>query len=182
MENRPAERELLQRRAEQALEDPASLEPSEPLLFARPQLRLWHYPAFFVWTTWMVFEQPANEHSLLARRVIWDSPYDHSRFSDPLEGVRQGFSAPPTLTVDDASTIDNALQPFLHELGRQPIPVVTPHPSIGLDGETFGFQSYGSSATIRLQWWHDGPKEWRPLIEAIGRIRDFLDSLFEASL
>lgn len=176
--NRPDEYWLLLSRAERTLEDPASLEPRERLRRARPQLRLWHYPAFFAWTAWMVFEPIADEHALIVRRVIWDSPYDLSRFSDPLEGVRQGFFAPPTLTVDDARTTDKALQPYLRGLRRQPIPVVTVRPSIGLDGETYGFQSYGSSDTLHLEWWCEGPKEWLPLIESVGRMRNFLNRLF----
>ncbi len=127
----------------------------------------------------MVFEQPADAHALMVRRVIWDNPHDHGRFSDPLEGVRQGFFATPSLTVDDARTTRKALQPYLRELRAQPIPVLILRPAIGLDGETFGFQNHASSDTIRLEWWCDGPKEWRPLIKAVGRMRDFLDSLFQ---
>lgn len=127
----------------------------------------------------MVFQRDKDGHELLVRRVNWDHPHDFRRFSDPLEGVRQGFFAPPTLVVHDARTTDRALRPYLRELRKLSIPPLGIDASIGIDGETFGLQTYGASDSTRLEWWCEGPREWRPFTEAAGRLRNFLDGLFE---
>lgn len=175
LENRPAEREALERHGRLALEDAARHEPQEAVRDLRPLIRLWHYPAFFAHTSWTVFE-PLDEESRtrLVRQVRWDRPRDLLRFSDPLEGVKQGLHAPPSVSVRDVRVGDNVLRGYLHELSGLPIPVVGIETPIGLDGETFGLQLYGHFLAAQLQWWGEGPPAWSAFTSTIARLRTHL--------
>src|SRR5215813_11746554 len=90
LEQRPAERAALETRGQHALEAAAQHEPQEVVRSLQPLLCLWHYPAFSAYTSWTVFDPPDDAHTRLVRQVQWDRPHDMRRFSDPLEGVKQG--------------------------------------------------------------------------------------------
>ena len=144
IENRPAERETLESGGRRALEEAAQQEPQEVVRDLRPLLRLWHYPAYFAHTSWTVFGPIGKSHTRLVRQVRWDRPHDMSRFSDPLEGVKQGFHAPPSVSVRDAPVAEGLLRRHLRELSKLPIPVVGIEEPVGLDGEIFGLKVYHS--------------------------------------
>lgn len=180
-ENRPEARAELERRARQALEHPEAIEPVGVLDRMHVTLRLWRYPAFFNHVAWSVFEPHANEagkRQTLVREVVWDRAHDLARFSDPLEGVRQGFHSPPTLHLRDAAVSSRQYQRLLHDIATHPAPVVQFRSIIGLDGEQFGIASETGFNSARMEWWGDGPKEWRDFIAAVMRLRAFLQSCF----
>src|SRR5258707_13785909 len=112
-EHRPAERAALETRGRHALEEAAQHEPREAVRNLQPLLRLWHSAAFFAHTSWTVFDPPDQAHTRLVRQGQWDRPHDMRRFSDPLEGVKQGFHAPPTVNVRDARVPDKTLRTHL---------------------------------------------------------------------
>ena len=101
-----------------------------------------------------------------------------SRFSDPLEGVGQGFHAPPSVTVRDASVAEELLRRHLKELSKLPIPVVGIEEPVGLDGEDFGLRVYGYFLGTQLEWWADGPRSWAAFTAAVARLRGFLAAQF----
>lgn len=179
LENRTVERAALETRGQCALEEAAQYEPQEAIRGLQPLLRVWYYPAFFVHTSWTVFDPPDPARTRLVRQVQWDRPHDLLRFSDPLEGVKQGFQAPPTVSVRDARVVDTTLRRHLAELRRLPIPVAGLAAPIGLDGEVFGLQCYGSFLATHLQWWGEGPHAWSAFTAAVTRLRNVLAAHFD---
>jgi len=180
MENRPEERAELEARGLHALEHPEPPEPREWGQRFAPSLRLWRYPAFDAWTAWTVFEmvlRPADREEpafVQICEVTWDRPYDMGRFADPLEGVRRGFRAPPTIRVRDGELPAGELRAWQDGMAHAAIPLLGIGEVIGLDGERLGIETYGGSQPIRLSWWADGPEEWRPLTRAVMKLMDTL--------
>jgi hypothetical protein len=178
VEDRPEERRTLELRGLLALEYAAQHEPVEMIRELRPLLRLWNYPAFFPYTSWTVFDPPDASRNRLVRQVQWDRPHDMLRFSDPLEGVRQGFHAPPSLRVNDAYIADGTLQQYLDELSRLPIAVVGIAAPLVLDGEVAGLQVYEHFFGTQVQWSGDGPSTWSAFTAAVARLQSFLADQF----
>ena len=55
------------------------------------QLLLWRYPSFGQFSSWQL-----TSCGLLRR--VWDRPHDYLMVSQPLEGIRRGHLAEPTIT------------------------------------------------------------------------------------
>jgi hypothetical protein len=178
-EQRPEERAALETRGQRALEDATEHEPREVVRHLRPLLRLWSYPAFLAYTSWTVFDPPDDTHTRLLRQVQWDRPYDLLPFADPLEGVKRGWQAPPTLSIRDAQVADALLRRHLEELRRLPIPVAGVEAPVGVDGELFGLQYDGVFLATRLQWWEEGPQAWSAFTLAVTRLRNALAEHFD---
>lgn len=182
VENRPEELAELQSRAFWALEHPGQIEPREAIDRLRQMLRLWQYPAFDQYRAWAVFiprrEVLVDETRVLVREVIWNRLHDLQRFANPLEWLRQGYRTPPLLHVRDVEIAYSHLSSLLDELARLPVPVAGIQPRWGLDGETFGFE-HGDSLFlhIQLEWWGDGPTEWKVFTDCVAHLRALLQSL-----
>lgn len=178
-ENRPEERAELESRAFWALEHLGQVEPREAVDRLQQMLRLWQYPAFDQYSAWAVFiprrEALVDETRVLIREVTWDRPHDLQRFANPLEWLKQGYRTPPLLHVQDVKIAYSRISALLGDLARLPVQVVAVQTLIGLDGEEFGFE-YSASFLIRarLEWWCDGPTEWRAFIDCVARLRETL--------
>jgi hypothetical protein len=180
-ENRPEARAKLERGARQALKHPEAIEPMDALDRMHVTLRLWHYPAFFNHVAWSVFEPHSDEagkRQMLVREVLWDRTHDLARFSDPLEGAGQGFNSPATIHVRDAAVPAREYRRLLREIAAHPVTLVQFQSIIGLDGERFGIASAAGFNAVCVEWWGDGPKQWRDFIAAVTRLREFLRSCY----
>jgi hypothetical protein len=177
-ENRPEEFAELVARAHHALEHAEQLEPQETVSNVRLMLRHWRYHAFLDHRSWTVF-RPARQYMsqgpFIVREVVWARAHDVRRFSDPLEWLRQGYRAPPTLTVRDASMPPSDIVPLLVKLADAPVPLAGVDLSWGVDATACGFEN-GEPCyfKVRLQWWGDGPAEWRTFTQAVARLRQTL--------
>lgn len=170
-ENRPEAIAELCERALWALEHADQAEPTQVLLGYRSVLRLWHYPSFDQHMSLTQFEHVHDSgRPMRVRAIIWDRPHDMARFADPLEGVRQGFHAPPTIIVRDAEIAREELDPIMRALNVARIPVTGVDVYFGLDGESYGIAVAGA----RLEWWEDGPRKWRTLTRTVARLREVL--------
>lgn len=121
MENRTDERNELLARGRHALEHPGEVEPRGDLHHYGLFLRLWRYPSFAPWTSWALFEPDryaVDANALYVRQITWDQGRDLGRFADPMEWLRQGYRAPPTIHVADASVPRQTLKPYLDELAH----------------------------------------------------------------
>ncbi len=183
MEHRPEELATLKSRAQSALEHPDLLEPHARLHEMHQLLRLWHDPAFGNPTTWAIFESRAGASTsrrsqlsfqLAAREVTWKRQHDMGRFSDPLQGVREGFHAPPTIRVQDGAIAQKLIESWLQEVHQIRLPVLGVTPAVGLDGESWGIEVDQPFLLVRLQWWEDGPTEWAPFIQAVVQLQRLL--------
>src|SRR5687768_7540879 len=97
-----------------------------------------------------------------------------NRLLDPMEGLKRGFSTAPSLSVRDAVVHTGDYDVLLDEGSRLRIPVVGLEESLGLDEETWGITSNAFLARPCLEWWCDGPGEWRDFTDWVARLRNFL--------
>jgi hypothetical protein len=155
MENRPEERNELVERARHALEHPGEVEPRGDLHRYSQFLRLWRYPAFGPWNSWTLFEPGRyadDPEAFRLRQITWDQRSDLGRFGDPMEWLRQGYRAPPTLDVVDATVSRVTLKPYLDGLAHVRIPLLQGERYVMLDGEERGVEAYGFAVSARVVW------------------------------
>lgn len=175
-ENRPEERRILEERAMAVLED-SELTGGE---FRR--VRVWEYPAFADYFSWIVQDVDfggSHPKTYTAQQIVWNRTHDLARFADPLEGVRQGFHSPPTIAIRTATRDANVMQPLLHELAAVSIPADVKRETIALDGIQMGVDVVDAGQSLRVVWHDPRPDEWQPFIAVVGRLTDTLRGLFE---
>ena len=169
----------LEARAQRLLEHPKDLEPREPIRRYGSLLRLWHFPAFGPQVTWTILA-PAKKASAnakpMVRELTWDRTADDLRIFDPRLVVRTGVLA-PTVRVRDGDLPADELRRQLDAGAGLAVPVFLQSHTAGLDGEYFGLETYETSPFVRVQWWKDGPAEWRHFTDWVAGLRKFLVSL-----
>src|SRR5262249_43449368 len=136
IERREREFNQLTTQAMCRLERPQDTMPTETVNQLRPYCRLWHYPSFGVYKSWLVFV-PYKEKNLgltMVRQVFWNRPGDFERFTNPFEGLKRGLSINPTIDVTDATVKLEDLFQELSLLKDICIPISGFAQHIGLDG------------------------------------------------
>ena len=176
-EQRQNEFSELSARAEEYLERPNISLSQHKLL-----LRLWHYPSFERHVSWFLYSalpRYQKSDSPLVREVVWDRPLDSLRLSDPLKGLKHGFSVEPTISSRQAKIPLDELELKLANLRSIVLPVFVDDGSVGLDGEGCGVETFGFKSAIRLAWWSEMSEEWKPIIEWAQDMRRFLSVCLE---
>ena len=130
------------------------------------QFLLWRYPNFGQFSSWQL-----NSCGLLRR--VWDRPHDYMMVSQPLEGIRRGHLAEPTITSASSPLTPEQRLKLWRTLSLVQIPLTKPS-GITLDGVAYGIDS---PDCFRLTWncLRDG---WEPLQNWMDETLDWLDSLF----
>jgi hypothetical protein len=185
MEKRHQELYELRDRARWALEHAEHQEPCEAVQRLHVLLRLWHYPAFDLHTSWTVFQTQGSSREtaqLSIRQVVWDNIRDSQRLTDPMEGLRRGFHTHPTLRICDAAVGFDEYNDIVATGRHLAIPMVGVEESVGLDGETFGIEIEEFLTHRRLEWWCSGPEEWRPFTKWVASLRSFLQRCVEDTI
>jgi hypothetical protein len=163
--------------AQRRLEHPKDLEPREPIRRYSSLWRLWHFPAFGRQTTWTILtpgrKTPADAAPMV-REVSWERTADHRRVFDPIEWAKSGFNRQPGLDIRDAFLPVDALQRLREEGSRLAVPIIVETKVVGVDGESFGLETYEFSPFVRVQWWCAGPAEWRHFTDWVGSLRAFV--------
>src|SRR5262245_23893922 len=180
MENRQSEFNELSRRAIILLEGADRIEPQDPIRNLPPQFRLWPYPAFSAHKSWTIFKSRSQNSQIVAREASWDFLADNARLADPLVGFKQGFHTNPTVVVRDGKLPDDEFSILIEEGRRLNILLIGIERGVGLDGEISGIELFGLDR-VRLEWWCEGPKEWRALTDWVEKFRDFLSNQIERS-
>jgi hypothetical protein len=180
IENRQSEFYELRRRAIILLERADRNEPQDPIRKLQPQFCLWHYPAFSAHKSWTVFKSRSQHSQGVVREASWDILADSARLSDPLVGLKQGFHTNPTVVVRDGKLPDDEFSSLIEQGRRLNIPLIGIEQRMGLDGETSGIELFGFDR-VRLEWWCEGPKEWRALTDWVMKFRGFLSDQIERS-
>ena len=129
------------------------------------QLLIWRYPYFRQFTSWQI-----SNAGLLRR--IWDRPQDFLMVSDPVEGIRRGHRAVPSIETASADIGSDQAQKLWRTLGQIQIPLVNPS-TFALDGVQHGIHSRGC---FRLTW-NSLPDGWEPLQNWMYETLDWLDRL-----
>jgi hypothetical protein len=187
VENRPDEIARLQSGAQHALQHPEELEPRAAMQNVRRILRLWHEPAFSTPAAWALFDHTIVSSDpvsrplpswMLVRETVWDRPHDMGRFADPLQGLREGFAAPPTITVHDGHIARKAVELWFQEAARLLIAPLGVEAPWGVDGEMWGIEVSRPFLQVRLEWWGDGPTPWAEFTRAVAWLhKQFTDAV-----
>jgi hypothetical protein len=183
IEQRQKELNELESRAHSHLINAENLEPTEMVQQLLTVCRLWNYPSFKVHKSWTVFMPPSSESRsdiTFAREVTWNRPEDLERLSDPLIGLKKGFDLNPSIEVKDAIVNLKDFYLELDKLNSINIPVVPKSEVFGLDGEIRGFHHCLPNKEIKLQWWFDGPIEWKDLTCWQTEMQEFLERHFRS--
>ena len=170
----------MSRRAIILLEGADRIEPQDPIRNLPPQIRLWHYPAFSAHKSWTIFKSRSQNSQSVVREVTWDFLADNARLADPLVGLKQGFHTNPTVVVRDGKLPDDEFSILIEQGRRLNIPLIGIEQRVGLDGVTSGIELFGFDR-VRLEWWCEGPKEWRALTDWVKKFRVFLSDQIERS-
>jgi len=161
-------------RACRLLEHARELEPRAQVRHFGSVLRLWHHPADGPQTAWTVLApgkraEPAATPRV--REVVWDQPADHRRLFAAEAGA---LSDRPTLHLREADLPAGELERLLNAGRELSVPLVRVKGPAGLDGEYFGLETYEVSPSVRVQWWCDGPVEWRHFTGWVAQLRAYL--------
>lgn len=142
---------------------------SQPEGYKRPAsavLRLWNYPSFGVYTSWVVYRiSPAGEElEYIVEEKVWDRPSDAQRMFDPLVGSQHPLKFSVSTTISTRSTVllKSKVVQMLEELSSLRFRPFCDDGSFGLDGETFGVETFGFQKTL-IEWRCDGPAELQEL-------------------
>lgn len=174
---------MLEARAQRLLEHAKELEPRQDIRHYGSQLRLWHFPAGGKQVTWTLLipgKKVAPDSPPRVREVTWDHPADHARLYGA-EGALEPVNVQPTLHLREAALPQSETQRRL-EVGRQlAVPLLVKGNRAGLDGAYFGMETYEISPFVKVQWWGDGPVEWRHFTTWVAELRAFLQNCLDHS-
>ncbi|MCI0661176.1 MAG: hypothetical protein L0220_08905 [Acidobacteria bacterium] len=181
-ERRDKDFKELESRAVYCLSHPEELEPINRQM--RAVYRLWHYPSFGDYKSWLVFlplRDIENPEFTISREVTWRREIDAQRFTNPSVGLQMGFHTKPSLEVVDVIVNLKDLNEQLEKLDNIEISISPISKIIGLNGEMYGFQDLNPLQEICLEWWSTGPREWAELISWAAGMREFLENHFRKS-
>jgi len=158
---------------------------AEPLLSDhRLKICLWEYPSFEDEVSWSVlFPYPRVALPPIIRKSLWPyPPYevigDGPRDSRTPERISEWRKKNPLRVYD--TLLDAREYEAVMELGQcYTIPVAGVDPIRGLDGTKYGYQTFDWSLNVRLEWWSLAPDAWRPFVQWVDGLRQFLNSPFE---
>ena len=173
----------LEARAQRLLEHPKDLEPREPIRHYGSLLRLWHFPAYGPQTAWTILTPGKKTPPLagpMVRELTWHRAADHQRVFDAPVVVKPG-SAEPTLRLRDAPLPAEDFERHWAQGAGLAVPLLLQSHVVGLDGEYFGLETYETSPFVRVQWWCEGPAEWRHFTDWVAVLRQHLVSLLDQS-
>jgi hypothetical protein len=169
-EHREREFAELSARAEELLERPDVRLPHH-----RQLLRLWHYPSFSRFSSWLVYLPHARrDETPVVLESVWNRQFDAERLLTPMEGLRHGFSTEPTISNRRAELPAEELSARVESLRRIVVPPFLEDGTVGLDGDLFGIETYSSKTAVRLRWWTMFYEEWGPLVSWAEAMRSFL--------
>ena len=124
-----------------------------------PRITFYHIPSFTDATGWTIYLKPRREGCGL-QTVTWHQQADGDRMQNLMRGESAVETAEPTLTETFEAIDSDWVESRISELAKIVVPLHTNRP-MGLDGESFGIHMRGE---FQVEWWCDGPDEWRELI------------------
>ena len=154
--------------------------PDVDLPHCTPLLRLWHYPSFDSWISFLVYvPAPRYEHSVSSQvvEVIWNQPFDAVRFNDPMKGLAHGLSTTPTITIRQAPISPTQLASLTSSLQKITLPMELDR-SIVLDGTILGLATFGMPAAMELTW-YPNMEAWSVLTDWATEVRSLLTKFLE---
>ncbi len=103
--------------------------------------------------------------------MTWDRVPDQKRLFDPDVIQTRGLDSTPTVRLREAELPQAELETLMATGADLSVPVVLFSHTVGLDGAYFGLETYEVSPSVRVQWWGEGPIEWRHFTDWCGQVR-----------
>jgi len=144
--------------------------------------RIWRYPSFEPSISWIVFapiERYAKVDLPMVVEVKWNRPFDAMRFHEPMKGLAHGLSIAPTLSLRSAPLSRDQLGVRIASLEKIKVPWLSDG-SIGVDGESCGFETFAFAATVSITWWSTIPEGWQPMADWAEDTRQFLNEALDS--
>src|ERR1044072_9185181 len=144
------------------LEAPVNLD------FASLIFLIWSYPSFEHYQSWALSKSSlARKEYRLVRRTTWDHGVDHERAAHPLKQAPFMIDPDPAPTIEvlDVRVDADFAARLVGRLGSLTVPSLLASRGVGIDGVVNGIETQHQQ--VRLEWWCDGPPDWRSLTEEV---------------
>lgn len=139
-------------------------------------LRLWRWPSFEPWETWVFvnrYDGRTGESRTIVRRLRWRNDLDGSRLQSPMEGLKLGFHATPTIEVEETELDRGDWARPRRELEGVGLATLALSKVVAIDGTRFGVSIPNR---LRLEW-TSTPDGWEHLVRWVDSTQAWLDSL-----
>jgi hypothetical protein len=135
---------------------------------------IWRYPAFEPYQSWSLVK---DEDRWLIRRTTWDHPTDYQRASDPLKQAAFMIDRDPAPTIEivDVRTSTRFAEQIVERVSGLPVPSPLASDWVGADGAMNGIET--QRGEVHVEWWCEGPPDWRVFTEEVERLRLELDAV-----
>lgn len=141
----------------------------------RPAFRLWHYPAWGPWRTWILFvPRPFLDHPPVVRRSSWDRTGDLRRLE---QSLRRRSDVEPTLEAAEAALEPKTVDDLLRAAAALRLPP-TLNPFVCHEVPEFGLEGYARHPRSWIVWPESPSAEHRPVALWAARAR----RMFQAAL
>lgn len=180
-ENRPEDWQQLQLKAREILDNPDLLPKDALLKFYQPLLRLWIYPSFAPNKAWLFYKpnfRTINSKIFIVREVTWDGNADYKRLANPLEGLKRGFHSEPEIAIKSIEIEQQIFEEIFSDLKTIQFPAFASYGSFGIDGTSYGIETFDFTGNTRISWWSHYPTEWQNLIEWFQKTTRYLEQSF----
>jgi hypothetical protein len=135
-------------------------------------LKLWKIPSFEPPVGWNIF----YKHPIFAqrRKDPRSIPYVQKTYFQSRSQNLQYFLT--AVRYQEAPLLRDNLNDFLTNISQLAIPPIIEKFGSGADGTSFGFEIPGYGfGSFCIDWWHDGPDEWRPVTTWYHKLVEFLE-------
>lgn len=123
----------------------------------RDILRLWENPSFDPTFNWLISEDREQDNYYVRQTQ------SHRSYRQLVE--KEWFESAKHLIFKEAQLDRSELFNWLEKSKTLAIPMIGVKGPVGYDGVYYGFEYYIHDARCKIQWWGDGPKEWKPIID-----------------
>lgn len=110
-------------------------------------------------------------------RTEWLKEEDIQRFSSPVKSLQYLNRLAPTMRFETLELDPQWTQQQIASLLTASVPPFAASNSIGLDGVSYEVRQGDYMAGTCLNWWCDGPDEWRPLTRIVFALLEELEDI-----
>lgn len=111
-------------------------------------------------------------------RTEWLKEEDIQRLSSPVKSLQYLNRLAPAMIFQTVELDPQWTQQQVASLLSASVPPFAVSNSIGLDGVSYEVRQGSYMAGTCLNWWCDGPDEWRPLTEIVSAMLEELEDIY----
>jgi len=111
-------------------------------------------------------------------RTEWLKAEDIQRFSSPIASLQYLNRLAPTMSFQTVELDPQWTQQQTSSLLSVSVPPFAERNSVGIDGVGYGLRQGNYLAGTCLNWWNEGPDEWRPLTKIVLAMLEELEDIY----